>query len=257
MGVAKSSIKMNEDVRKLLDRNLREIRKLKESSARDRENLRELSDIRKEVEHLRQVNDDILKRVECLGAERDDLREDDNHARSINLRLDTQNMTVHRLLSQAQACLDTPIENTPAAPSSPITPWIRSIWPPSTAHSRLLEPVETAWQKGDTQQALTLLHVILDLLRPENLTSSQCVEATLLQAAIMNYSGHSDEALPQVEAALKIAEEQLMDDDLVSKAQFIRGHCCVDLKRYDDARRCFAASQQSRTRVQTISSSID
>ncbi|MCJ1463209.1 hypothetical protein MMC07_001814 [Pseudocyphellaria aurata] len=251
MGIAKSSIKMDEDIRKLLDRNLGEVRKLRESSAKDRENLRELSDIRKEVEHLREVSNDILKRVECIRAERDDLREDENHARSINLRLDTQNMTVHRLLSQAQACLDTPIVNMPAAPSSPITPLIRSIWPSSTAHSGLLKPVETAWQKGDTQQALSLLDVILDLLTPEILTSSQRVEATLLQAAIMNYSGRSDKALSQVEAALKIAEEQQMNDDLVSKAQLIRGHCCVDLKKYDDARMYFAASQQLRIRVES------
>lgn len=55
----------------------------------------------------------------------------------------------------------------------------------------------------------------------------------------MSYLGHSDQALPQIEAALKLAEEKQLDD-LVGRADFTRGRCCVDLKSYADARWYFA-----------------
>lgn len=190
----------------------------------------------------KKTHEDIRKAVEALVTERDNLREQAKYAQSTILQLEAQNMRLDRLLTQAQACLQTVIGVLPEAKSSPNTSWVRGIWLSSTANSTLLDPVEKAWQKGDTQQALILLHLILNR---ENLTNSQRVETILLQATIMCYSGHADQALDQVEDVLKIAEEKQLDD-LVGKAQFIRGRCCIDLKRYADARWCFALASHTR-----------
>ena len=190
----------------------------------------------------KKTNEDIRKAVRTLVTERDNLREQAKYAQSTILQLEAQNKRLDRLLTQAQACLQTTIGIVPAAKSSPNTSWVRGIWLSSTANPTLLNPVETAWQKGDTQQALILLHLILNR---ENLTNSQRVETILLQATILCYSGHSYQALDQVEDVLKIAEEKQLDD-LVGKAQFIRGRCCLDQKRYADARWCLALASHTK-----------
>ena len=183
----------------------------------------------------------MRKAVDCLVTERDNLREHVKYSESTIHELEAQNNRLERLLTQALACLQVPIETVPAAASQK-TSWIRSIWLASTANPTLLKPVETAWQRGETQQALIILQRILNR---ENLTSCQRVEATLLHATIVSHSGHSDQVLPQIEDALKIAKEKQLDE-LVGKAHFIRGRCCVDLKRYADARWCFALASHTK-----------
>lgn len=191
---------------------------------------------------MKKTNDDIREAVERLITERDNLREEAKYAQSTILQLDAQNKRLDRLLTQAYASLQNPIEVVPATTSSPKSSWVRSVWLSSTANQTLLKPVETAWQKGETQQALITLNMILNL---ENLTYSKRVEATLLQAAIVSYSGHSDQALAQIEDALKMAEEKQLDD-LVGKAHFIRGRCCLDMRRYADARWCFTLASHTK-----------
>lgn len=191
---------------------------------------------------MKKTNEDIRKAVEALVTERDNLREEAKYAQSTILQLEAQNMRLDRLLTRAQSSLQTALELVPAAKSSPETFWVRSIWLSSTANPTLLNPVEKAWQRGDTQQALILLHHILN---HENLTNSQRVETVLLQATILCYSGHSQQAIDQVEDVLKIAEEKRLDD-LVGKAQFIRGRCCVELGRYADARWCFVLASHTK-----------
>lgn len=188
---------------------------------------------------MKVISEEFRKGVEILITERDNLREELKYAQSTILELEAQNMRLDHLLTKAQACLST-AEIFPAA--EPPTPWIFSIWLSSTTNPTLLGPAEKAWQKGATQEALVLLHM---LLNSENLTNSQHVEAKLLQATIMSFSGHSDRALPQVEDALEIAKEKQLNE-LVGKAQFIRGRCCVDLKRFADARWCFALASHTK-----------
>lgn len=201
----------------------------------------------------KKINEDIRKAVEALVTERDNLREQAKYAQSTILQLEAQNLRLDHLLTQAQACLQTPIETVPAAKPSPNTTWIRGIWLSSTANSTLLAPVETAWQKGDSQQALVQLHLILN--RGENLTTSQRVETKLLHAAIMCYSGRSYQALDEVEEVLKRAEEKQLSD-LVGKAQFVRGRCCLDLERYADARWCFALAAHTRGYERVVESNL-
>lgn len=189
-----------------------------------------------------ETNEVMRKSVEYLLTERDNMREEAKYAESTILELEAQNLKLHYLLSQAQACLETIIPVVPVVRSSPNISWIRSIWLSSTANPTLLKPVETAWQKGDTQRALILLHIILNRV---NLTSSQRAEATLLQATIVSCSGCSEQALPSVENALKIATEKQLYD-LVGKAQFIRGRCYIDLERYADARWCFVLASHTK-----------
>lgn len=191
---------------------------------------------------MKKTNDEIRKAVDLLILERDNLREEAKYAQSTILHLDTLNRRLDHLLAQAQACIQTSLEILPATTSSLNGTWIHSVWRSSTENPALLKPVETAWQKGETQQALILLHLVLNR---EHLTNGQRVEATLLEATIMSYSGHSEQALPRVEAALKLAEEKQLND-LVGKAHFIRGRCFVDLKRYADARWCFALASYTK-----------
>lgn len=191
---------------------------------------------------LVKTDNDICKKVKLLILERDDLLEERKYAQSTILELEAQTIRSDRLLSQALAALETTIETVPAFKSPPKARWIRSIWLSSTANPTLLKPVETAWQRGDTQQALILLKLIL---KRENLTNGQRVEAILLQATIMTCSEQSNEALLLIEDALKIATAKQLDD-LVGKAQFIRGRCYVDLKRYADAKWCFVLASHTK-----------
>ncbi|MCJ1467179.1 hypothetical protein MMC07_005802 [Pseudocyphellaria aurata] len=188
---------------------------------------------------MKKISEELLEGVRILVTQRDNLREELKYAQSTILELEAQNIRLVSLLTDAQAWLGT-AEILPVA--KPSTPLMHSIWLTSTSNSKLLGPVEEAWQKGPPEEALYLLYVVLN---QENLTNSQRVEAQLLYAAIMIISGHSDQALPQVEDALKIAEEKQLNQ-LAGKAQFIRGRCCFDLKRYADARWCFALASHTK-----------
>lgn len=155
----------------------------------------------------------------------------------------------HTLIQKQQAAVTRmhAIPNT-AAPLIPIPTnplpvpknpnWIDGSW--LTPSDPLLAPAETAWVKSSPQIALSYLS---HLLTSPTLVPSLRVNAILLLSAILRSNGSLPLALMHAEEALQLAQGVELGQDLVGKAQFQRGLCCLHLKRWADASWCFVLAR--------------
>lgn len=184
--------------------------------------------------------EEIDMMLNTLVADRDQHHTALRYAQSTISELQTQNRELELLLSNAQADLQRYSQVQKVKKPTP-TSWIGGTWLSCAAATPILIPVESAWEQGHTQKALTALSMIM---LQENITHRQRVDAELLLCAIVRSSGDVRQALAHAEKSLEIAREKQLYD-LVGKAQFHRGLSFLYGSEYANARWCFVLASHT------------
>ncbi|KAL9104052.1 MAG: hypothetical protein Q9163_000949 [Psora crenata] len=185
---------------------------------------------------MREETSDSEIRELLLGLirERDQLRSGLKLARAAIVEMESQNIELDRLLSDAHASI------LAANPKPVVTPattsWI-GMWACSPTEYPSLAPIETLFRTGQTQQALNWMP---SFLKREDLDDLHHVNGRLLYAAMLQSTGsHLRIALLYAEEALQISNEVRLYE-LSSKANFWRGLCYLCMDEFANAKWCLA-----------------
>lgn len=183
---------------------------------------------------LREINNILTN----LIADRDQLQVKLGYAISTISELTTQNAQMELLLANAQFHLKTLLQSDRQAQSFKAyskTSCMQGSWLSDPATTPFLTAAESAWDKGQAQNALTLLTQILN---EQGVTATKRAYAELLSSVILRASGQVERAHSHALNSISIAEKAQLYD-LRCKAQFHRGLCFMHELRYDQAVWCF------------------
>ena len=173
-----------------------------------------------------------------LIADREQLQAKLGYAISTISELKTQNEQLELLLANAQFHLKTLLHSDRQAQrlkACSKTSCMKGTWISNPETTPFLTPAELAWNKGQAQNALTLLTQILN---EQGITASKRANAELLSSVILRTSGQFERAHTHALNSIRIAERAQLYD-LRCKAQFHRGLCFMHELRYDQAVWCF------------------
>lgn len=184
---------------------------------------------------------EISSIIANLIADRNSLGTALAYAESTISELESQNLQMELLVFHAHSALQSKADilNTAILPKQS---WIGGSWLSTPTINPFLAEVESAWQRGQAQQALVKLTSIL--LR-HDLPADHRGEAELLFCAVLRSSGSLLQALDHAERSLEIARKLQMHN-LIGKAQFHRGLCFLYLNRYADAHWCFVLASHTK-----------
>lgn len=192
--------------------------------------------------------EDFKAQIVRIIKERDDLRLELAHAKTTIVELESQNIELDRLLSNAHTQLyanDSSRSSDPVPKASWIGTWKRS----SPLEYPALVPVEMVWSNGNLQHALNQMPAMLER---SDFGHRHRINARLLYSALIQSSGRNFQiALNYAEEALQIASE-LRLHELAGKAQFHRGICYLYLGKYANARWSFILASHLDDHAQTI-----
>lgn len=173
-----------------------------------------------------------------LIANREQLQVKLGYALSTISELTTQNEQLELLLSNAQFHLKAVLQSDPQARSLKVClniSCMQGTWLSDPTATPFLTAAELAWDRGQAQNALTLLTQILN---QQDITESKRANAELLCSVILRTSGKVEQAHAHAQKSISIAEKAQLYD-LRCKAQFHRGLCYMHEAKYDQAVWCF------------------
>ena len=176
-----------------------------------------------------EVKTDLLQIIN----ERNQLKVELMHAKSVIVELEKQNLEYDRLLSSALRQLEA-CNPKPTMTIAPKTSWIGT-WQCSSNYPQLA-PIEKAWSNGSLQKALSQMPAMLDR---EDLGPHHTINSKLLFSALLQSTGHNlQQALVNAEEAVTMAVD-LGLQELAAKGHFHRALCYNHLGEFANARWCF------------------
>ena len=180
--------------------------------------------------------------LQQIISERDQLRLELMHAKSVIVELENQNLEYDRLLSETLSELQVRKPN-PTVTVAPTTSWIGT-WQCSSDYP-LLSPIEKAWENGWLQKALSQMPAMMNR---EDLGPQHVIQSRLLYSAILQSTGTNlQQALASAEEAVTIAVD-LGLQELAAKGQFHRALCYHYLGEFANARWCFVLASSALTK---------
>ena len=166
--------------------------------------------------------------------ERDQLKTDLEYARAAIVEMESQNIELDRLLSNAHASRQAAYPKLVLA--TPITSWI-GMWECSPSEYPSLTPVEELFRTGQKQRALNWMP---SFLKRTDLDNRHRVNGRLLYSAMLQSTGSNlRTALLYAEEALQITYE-VRHFELAGKANLWRGLCYLSLDEFANAKWCFS-----------------
>ena len=187
-----------------------------------------------------------------LMADRDSLRIKLKYSQSAIEELQRQNRRLDLLLSDASQLIKKHVPAMNAGPkvvkSEPRkyidaaqTTWIGGTWLETGLPE--LTFAEKCWLEGNTQEALSLVSQLVSC----NTASPLSIEANLFLSALVRTNGNSEQGLLHAKEALRQAKESdEIDQNLLGKAHFHMGLCCLHLTMYADASWNFTLAKSTK-----------